>query len=615
MCFHKTQVADKARQLGWEASLCCLGEVGKTWKLEDARLVVIVSSTTGDGEQPENVIKFWRKLRPKSLSSSHLSELQYALLGLGDTNYNQFCAAPQALYKRLQELGAQCLLPPAWADDGTGLEAVVEPWLDDLWPALELFRSGIQNGSLNNGLSNDKSSHGAIEQNNSLKEGLSEVTMAGTTTTVTLPACPERFMLVTFEEGDNEELHSSPKLLLPPLPSSAGSLLPATLVHSKRLTSDQAPKHYYEAELSVQEEFEYRAGDTVAVVCPNPDQEIQEFCRRLQLSEQWHLPCQVSIDPNTKKKKATLPAWLPIKASLDILFRHHLDIRAVPKKSLVRSLVEHTSEEEDQSLLARLSSREGAAEYLATVREAQLSLMDLLALVPSCIPPVSLLIEHLPRLLPRPYSLSSSPDDSSQGNLSFVFTLVDNPRPGLATSWLASASPNSTIHLYLRSSTSFYPPANLQDGLIMVAAGSGIGPFLGFLKERKGKMEREGQSGPCWLFFGCRSKEYDFIYRDLLQEMLDTGALTKLVVSFSREEGGPCYVQDAMVEHGTELTQLLIDEEARMYVCGDAKGMARGVQAKLEEILVAERGLEPAESVELVKKLRQEKRYLEDVWT
>ena len=193
----------------------------------------------------------------------------------------------------------------------------MEPWLDDLWPALELFRSGIQNGLLNNGLSVDKSSNEVIKANNNLKEGLSEVTMAGTTTTVTLPACPERYMLVTFQEVDND---SSPTLLLPPLPSSAGPLLPATLVHSKRLTSDQAPKHYYETELSVQGEFEYRAGDTVAVVCPNPEKEIQELCRRLQLDEKWHLPCQVSIDPNTKKKKATLPAWLPIKASLGVLF-------------------------------------------------------------------------------------------------------------------------------------------------------------------------------------------------------------------------------------------------------------------------------------------------------
>ena len=76
-----------------------------------------------------------------------------------------------------------------------------------------------------------------------------------------------------------------------------------------------------------------------------------------------------------------------------------------------------------------------------------------------------------------------------------------------------------------------------------------------------------------------------------------------------------CLAKSEDGDTGTELTQMLIDEEARLYVCGDAKGMARGVQVKLEEILVAERGLEPAESVELVKKLRQEKRYLEDVWT
>ena len=94
---------------------------------------MIVSSTTGDGEQPENVIKFWRKLRPKNLASDHLSYLEFALLGLGDTNYNQFCNAPKALYRRLSELGAKPFHPAGWADDGTGLEEVVEPWIEGLW--------------------------------------------------------------------------------------------------------------------------------------------------------------------------------------------------------------------------------------------------------------------------------------------------------------------------------------------------------------------------------------------------------------------------------------------------------------------------------------------------
>ena len=130
------QVVERAAELGHAASLHSLGEVGKAWQLEDTATAIIVSSTTGDGEQPENVTKFWRKLRPKTLPADHLAHLQYALLGLGDTNYNQFCAAPRALHRRLQELGARALVPPGWADDGTGLEVVVEPWLEQLWPAL-----------------------------------------------------------------------------------------------------------------------------------------------------------------------------------------------------------------------------------------------------------------------------------------------------------------------------------------------------------------------------------------------------------------------------------------------------------------------------------------------
>ena len=93
--------------------------------------------------------------------------MHYALLGLGDTNYNQFCAAPRAIHKRLQELGAHCLLPPAWADDGTGLEAVVEPWLDQLWLALDRVKSGAHNGVISNGTSSEKSE--GFEENNNIE--------------------------------------------------------------------------------------------------------------------------------------------------------------------------------------------------------------------------------------------------------------------------------------------------------------------------------------------------------------------------------------------------------------------------------------------------------------
>ena len=49
--------------------------------------------------------KFWRKLRPKTLSKDFLSHINFTILGLGDTNYNQFCNAPKKLRNRLKELG------------------------------------------------------------------------------------------------------------------------------------------------------------------------------------------------------------------------------------------------------------------------------------------------------------------------------------------------------------------------------------------------------------------------------------------------------------------------------------------------------------------------------
>jgi sulfite reductase alpha subunit-like flavoprotein len=49
--------------------------------------------------------KFWRKLRPKQLGPDFLASLSYTILGLGDSNYNQFCNGPKNVHRRLSELG------------------------------------------------------------------------------------------------------------------------------------------------------------------------------------------------------------------------------------------------------------------------------------------------------------------------------------------------------------------------------------------------------------------------------------------------------------------------------------------------------------------------------
>ncbi|KAK1869843.1 hypothetical protein I4F81_012308 [Pyropia yezoensis] len=99
-------------------------------------LYVLVTSTTGDGDPPENVRPFLRYLRRKDLPAGALGGVRYALLGLGDTNYENFCAAGKRVDGALRKLGAVRLGPRADADDAVGLEAVVEPFIASVYPLL-----------------------------------------------------------------------------------------------------------------------------------------------------------------------------------------------------------------------------------------------------------------------------------------------------------------------------------------------------------------------------------------------------------------------------------------------------------------------------------------------
>jgi sulfite reductase alpha subunit-like flavoprotein len=96
--------------------------------------VILVSSTTGNGDPPENASRFARYIK-KQVAANDTNTFQhvaYAVLGLGDTNYDQFCAMGKLLDKKMEELGATRAKPLACADEATGLEDIVEPWLQNV---------------------------------------------------------------------------------------------------------------------------------------------------------------------------------------------------------------------------------------------------------------------------------------------------------------------------------------------------------------------------------------------------------------------------------------------------------------------------------------------------
>lgn len=121
---------------GGMPAVAASAEAGSPLSPPPRPLYVFVTSTTGDGDPPENARPFLRYLRRKDLPAGALSGVRYALLGLGDTNYENFCAAGKRVDGALRKLGAVRLGPRADADDAVGLEAVVEPFIASVYPLL-----------------------------------------------------------------------------------------------------------------------------------------------------------------------------------------------------------------------------------------------------------------------------------------------------------------------------------------------------------------------------------------------------------------------------------------------------------------------------------------------
>lgn len=722
---------------GLLSNLFCLSLTEKKFTLEKEALVVFVVSTTGEGDPPDTMCKFFRRLKKKTLPGNHLESCRYALLALGDTNYTNFCNNGKALDKRLLQLGARQIYDTGYADDAVGLELVVEPWIEGLWPALRSHlglppevdsqsdgktadcevshiidpivigenkssevttneilensnrfsymtdaRDDVRNGHDSN--LQDRSADAVLEptvmvnsvddqntlavgNNNSQDDSaavISVLTLADqlkqsvpplSASVLSIPQVPPPYLEISYHPDHNLDCTMLPLQGGASFPSAVTDISMATVVLARQLTDSTSIKTALDLELDITGcNMSYEPGDSFGIVCPNASAEVEELIMKLDLVDKADVPFTIQLTTSTTKKAASVPNFIPEFSTIRRTLLTCLEIRGVPSKALIRVLAEHTSDPQEKRRLQEICSKQGASDYTKFIREPGLSLLDLLNAFPSCRPPFERLLELVSRLKARPYSVSSSPLENPN-HLHFVFNIVEFPaikgvrpkRQGVCTGWLAEITKaqrektNTSndkltddlskltlqefpkVPVFQRKGLNFKLPSVPETPIIMIGPGTGVAPFVGFLQHREHMQKNTNVAlSESWLFFGCRHKERDYLYREELEQFLSTGVLSRLFLSFSRDtisdlsgKPPPKYVQDNLRSHAAEVADLVFNKGAVVYICGDAENMAKNVFDTFLEIVQEHKKVDIKEARQEMMKLRENKQYLEDIWT
>ncbi|MBB5048809.1 sulfite reductase (NADPH) flavoprotein alpha-component [Rhodopseudomonas rhenobacensis] len=302
------------------------------------------------------------------------------------------------------------------------------------------------------------------------------------------------------------------------------------------------------------------------------------------------------------------PADFPIggRALRDVL---HDGVSLAPAPDMLFQLFSYISGGERRKLARALANGEDPHGDAAT--------LDVLAAIEKFAgirPDPEAFIEALDPLQPRLYSISSSPK-ATPGRLSLTVDTVryiigKRQRLGVASTCLAERfKPGDAVRVYLQKAHNFALPADPNVPIIMIGPGTGVAPFRAFLHERQA-IHAPGRN---WLFFGHQRSHCDFFYDDEFKAMKTSGLLTRLTLAWSRDGDQKIYVQDRMREVGRELWAWLADG-AILYVCGDAKRMAKDVELALVDIVAQHGARTAAEATAFVGELKKAGRYQQDVY-
>nr|CAG4712427.1 unnamed protein product [Naegleria fowleri] len=556
-------------------------------------LVIFVVSSTGQGDEPDNMKKFWTFMRRKSLSSDCLKNVKFTVFGLGDSSYSKFNFVAKKLHRRLLQLGASEFYNRGLADDQhpNGIDSTLVGWLKGLWDKVMMIYplpAGVEIVSPH--VTPDPRYRVVLCDKNDI-----DLSRANS-------------YIFNLSKSHQEYCKENPYM--------------AKMIENRRITAEN---HWQDVRHIVFENegpaLPYAPGDVLAILPRNTKDQVDHLLKRLSLSGDEIIRVE-RIDQDAPE----FPFGnQPI--TLFNLFEKYLDIQGTPRRYLFE-LLSHFATGEEKERLEYFGSAEGTTDMYRYNHKEKRTYIEVLDDFPSAKPPLDYILDLIPPIKPRYFSISSSQYMfPSQIHLTVAILKITTPfkrtRTGVCTSWLASIDLNQQkevlVPAWITKGTMSLPKT-LSTPMIMVGPGTGLAAFKSFLQDRSMKLHSDyhGQEvstvGKSILFFGCRNKEKDFLYGEELTKMANDLKLNFcLSTAFSRDQETKVYVQHRIVEQKELLFDLIVNQGAFFYVSGNAKVMPESVFKAVKSVLMSG-GMNEAQADDYLKQMDLSKRYQVETW-
>lgn len=539
---------DLARRIGHRAKFLGFNVLAQTMddfplkQLPKQKLVIFVCSTTGHGQEPENMKNLYNFIRRRDLPKDCLSDLKFTVYGLGDSSYAKFNYVSKVLYRRLEECGAQPLQKLVTGNEQhhLGCDGAIYPALDDLWAQLGKYISSTTG-------------------DDSL-----------------VPIEPECSYEVTV--GNSMEFPTPDSIFRPEF-CDRYQLKQAMCTLNCRITPDTHFQDTRHLCFKSDDPLEYEPGDVCTILPANTDENTTIFINLLRLEPDQRF----SLKKKDKNYMVNyLYDFIPDGLRIYDVIKYYFDIQSVPKRSFFEFLWPFSLNDLERGKLREFASTEGQEEMYEYCVKPKRSILEVLLDFPHTVCNIKFqyLFDIIPPIKPRSFSIASStsvhPNEVHLivGVVKYQ-TRMKKTRIGLCSNYLASLTPvesgaatideKNSIKFFIKR-TDFKLPQNDSTPVLMIGPGLGIAPFRSFIEERAARASKNSLN---FLYFGCRFESQDFYFKKELESFVRSDILS-LKVAFSRETPKR-YVQDILREDSELIRKLIIEEKATVYVAGNSK--------------------------------------------